>query len=125
MEPHDPTVLIVDDDDEIRRLLAALLRSAGRRVMQASNGVQALEVLRGPVRRPCIILLDMMMPVMNGVEFRKVQLDDPELRSIPVVFFSALAEVVQHAAALGAAGCVCKPFDPDDLVAMLTCRCEG
>jgi len=107
----------------MRRLLAILLQTAGRRVLTASNGEEALLVLQGSVR-PCVILLDLMMPVMNGPEFRQRQLADPAIADIPVVLISALNDVVQHAETLRADGFVKKPFDPDAAVQASTiCRC--
>ncbi|MBM3461560.1 MAG: response regulator [Armatimonadetes bacterium] len=116
--------MIVDDDADIRRLLAVVLRTAGRVVFTAANGQEALTLLHGDNPRPCIILLDLMMPVMDGLQFRQEQLDDPSVSDIPVVLFSALNEVVERARELNAAGYVKKPFDPDKVVEMLDCRCQ-
>jgi CheY-like chemotaxis protein len=124
MSQHDAvTVLIVDDDPDIRRLLGFVLKAAGRRVLTAANGQEALTVLRSAPDNPCVILLDLMMPVMSGPEFRAAQLADPELSHIPVIVFSALGEVVEQARALGALAYMRKPFVPDKVVELLTCHC--
>jgi CheY-like chemotaxis protein len=81
-------VLIVDDDRSIRESLCELLTDEGHRAVGASNGQEALEVLRSD-GRPCVILLDIMMPVMDGVAFRVQQLADPDLRTIPVAVITA------------------------------------
>ena len=83
-------VLVVDDDASIRESLADLLGDEGYRVATAANGAEALSLLRPPARlRPCVILLDLMMPVMNGQEFYAEQQRDPALAVIPVVVISA------------------------------------
>ena len=76
-------VLVVDDDASIRESLADLLGDEGYRVATAANGAEALSLLRPPARlRPCVILLDLMMPVMNGQEFYAEQQRDPALAVI-------------------------------------------
>jgi CheY-like chemotaxis protein len=83
-------VLVVDDDEAIRESLADLLADEGYRVQTASNGAEALSLLRPPAQlRPCVILLDLMMPIMNGQEFYAEHQRDPTLASIPVVIISA------------------------------------
>jgi CheY-like chemotaxis protein len=87
----------------------------GHRVVGAANGREALERLRA-MPRPSLILLDLMMPEMNGAQFRAEQLRDPALASIPVVVVSADAAAEEKAAALGAVACLRKPVDIDDLL---------
>jgi CheY-like chemotaxis protein len=93
-------VLVVDDDAAIRESLADLLGDEGYNVVTAMNGVDALQKLRARVR-PCVILLDLMMPVMNGQQFYIEQQQDPELASIPVVVISADGNVRQKAVPFG------------------------
>ena len=81
-------VLVVDDDESIRSSLCDLLQEEGHRAVGASNGQQALDLLRRG-DRPCVILLDLMMPVMDGETFRHEQLGDPALRGIPVAVITA------------------------------------
>jgi CheY-like chemotaxis protein len=84
------TILVVDDDSAIRETLAELLQDEGYVVVTAVNGRDALDKLRShSPGRPCVILLDLMMPVMTGAEFHAEQQKDPVLSSIPVVVISA------------------------------------
>jgi two-component system chemotaxis response regulator CheY len=96
-------VLVVDDDASIREALADLLGDEGYRVTTATNGAEALTLLRPPGElRPCVILLDLMMPVMSGQEFYAEQQRDPALSRIPTVVISADGNVARKAAAFGA-----------------------
>jgi CheY-like chemotaxis protein len=92
MHPHlQPTrdVLVVDDDYAIREMLIEVLEDAGYQVTSAENGQQAMALLQEAPALPCVILLDLMMPVMSGWAFREAQQSDPKLASIPVVVLSA------------------------------------
>jgi CheY-like chemotaxis protein len=80
-------VLIVEDDEDSRHMLETLLASSAYDTMSAANGREALEHMRR--RRPCLVLLDMMMPVMDGWQFRNEQLQDPALATVPVVCVTA------------------------------------
>jgi CheY-like chemotaxis protein len=115
------SVLVVEDDATTRRALALVLQDEGYSVTGVANGHEALLHLRHPPL-PDLILLDLMMPVMNGWEFRKKQIQDPKLKSIPVVIVSSDAGVPQKAAALGARDCLVKPIDFEELVAAVQ-RC--
>jgi len=115
-------VLIVEDDPDIREDLADLLRARGYAVQTACNGRDALDELRAG-DLPRVILLDLMMPVMNGWDFRSHMLQDSTLARIPVVLLSGAADVQQHAAALHAADFVTKPIKLDRLYAMVACYC--
>jgi CheY-like chemotaxis protein len=84
-----PGVLVVDDDHAIREMLTEALEDAGYRVTSAENGNQALSRLREAPTLPCVILLDLMMPVMSGWEFRVRQQADAQLAAIPVIALSA------------------------------------
>ncbi len=95
-------VLVVDDDPGIREALADLLGEEGYQVVTAMNGVEALDKLREPSQaRPCVILLDLMMPHMNGHQFFAEQQQDRALASIPIVVISADGAVRQKAAQFG------------------------
>jgi CheY-like chemotaxis protein len=115
-----PDVLIVEDDPDIREDLAELLRSRGYAVSTAGNGSEALDALSGG-DLPRVILLDLMMPVMNGWDFRTRMLQDAQLSRIPVVLLSGASDVQQHAAALHAADFVTKPIKLERLYATLAC----
>ena len=78
-----PYVLIVEDDDDVRKMIQLLLRSHSYETGTAGNGHEALARMRE--RRPCLVLLDMHMPGMNGWEFREHQLNDPTISDVPVV----------------------------------------
>jgi CheY-like chemotaxis protein len=80
--------LVVDDDPDIRGALCELLEDEGYRAASAANGEEALDYLNSR-ERPCVILLDLMMPVMDGWEFRRQQQRDPRLSKIPVVVITA------------------------------------
>ena len=81
-------VLVVEDDKDVREMLDLLLTTSGYETMTAENGAIALQKMRE--RRPCVVLLDLMMPVMNGWRFREQQLADPTLAPVPVVCVSAV-----------------------------------
>jgi CheY-like chemotaxis protein len=114
-EPRGSNILLVEDDFDVRDALIPILEYEGHRVVGATNGREALERLRtGP--KPSLILLDLMMPVMNGTEFRQEQLRDPALASIPVVVVSADPSASDKAKVMGAAACLEKPLDIDALL---------
>jgi CheY-like chemotaxis protein len=106
---HHP-ILIVDDDTDVREVLGELLADEGYETRMCPNGRAALDMLRGGAR-PRLILLDLMMPVMDGWQFRAEQLRDAALRNIPVVVMTASrgvnredlgdAEVLQKPVGLG------------------------
>lgn len=83
-----PLVMVIDDDDDIRETLAGLLEDEGYEVAAFPSGVDGLQALKGGLA-PRVILLDLMMPVMDGAEFRRAQLADPALASIPVILITA------------------------------------
>ena len=94
-------VLVVDDDRDIRDSLVEALEDHGHRAVGAANGREALDVLRTSAEPPCLILLDLMMPVMDGREFREQQVQSPALADIPVIVISAYNDVGEQARALG------------------------
>ena len=82
-------VLLVEDDDHLREATADALRDSGIEVMEASDGRQGLEAMRAAP--PCLVLLDLMMPVMDGWELARVMASDPQLAEIPICVVSAVA----------------------------------
>jgi len=90
VSPNERTILVVDDDFALRESICAALAEEGFHVAEAGNGREALDYLRQQ-RRPCVVLLDLMMPIMNGWEFRAEQRRDPSIASIPVVVLSAFS----------------------------------
>jgi CheY-like chemotaxis protein len=104
------TILVVEDDADIRSALCTILEDEGYRVARASDGREALDALRAGLR-PAVILLDLMMPVMDGAEFRTAQLRDPRLAAIPIVILTADGRFQETARALGASAAFAKPFE--------------
>jgi CheY-like chemotaxis protein len=116
-------VLIVEDDDLTRDALRSVLEAEGYAVATAANGREAYNfLLRNG--RPGLILLDLMMPVMSGWEFRHEQKRDPGLARIPVVVCSAAGDLQQEVSLLGAAGYLQKPIEPGHLLDMVRSFCS-
>ena len=92
-------ILIVEDDDDLREVVRDLLRDLGYKVATAGNGRDALQYLRAN-RPPGLIVLDVMMPVMDGVEFCRRRLRDPALRSIPIFLFTARGQSIANVSAV-------------------------
>jgi CheY-like chemotaxis protein len=119
-DPEHCPVLIVEDDADLREMMAQLLSLEGYRAETASNGREALKYLeRGD--RPDVILLDLMMPIMDGWEFRRRQVENPELAQVPVVVLSALDQA--RAADLGGTAFLKKPLDFDRLLELVRRFC--
>jgi CheY-like chemotaxis protein len=116
-------VLVVDDDTEIRETIIEVLEEAGYVAVGAADGAEALAQLRDPADRWCVVLLDLMMPNMDGWTFRAEQLQDPVLSPIPVVIVSATSEVEQTAGELQVAGHVTKPLRLAHLVQIVDKFC--
>src|SRR5262245_59639501 len=116
-----PNVLLVEDDQDIREHLAGILARHGYSVVTAMNGVEALQCMRGTV--PSLVLLDLMLPTMDGWQLRLEMLKDPALAQIPVVVLSGAGSVDREAAALGAVGYVVKPFRSRAVLALLAQHC--
>lgn len=115
-------ILIVDDHEDVRDVLAELLAAEGYPSVTATDGADALAVLRSGVA-PCLILLDYHMPVMDGVTFRHQQLADPALAHIPVVLYSGAYDVRLQAQTLGVPHVFQKPLDPSRLVDLVKQYC--
>jgi CheY-like chemotaxis protein len=115
-EDPERVVLLVEDEADWRDLLATILNDAGYRVMSAANGFEALRALEQCDGRCDVVILDLMMPVMNGWDFRRRQLQDPRLKAIPVLLMSAGAHIAAATADLQAAGYLAKPVTAEELV---------
>ncbi|CAH2605831.1 Histidine kinase (plasmid) [Rhodovastum atsumiense] len=109
------TVMVVEDDDSLREALVDFLDLEGIRAVGATNGREALRLLSSGCR-PDAIILDLMMPEMNGWEFRRAQMGLPELRDIPVFVVSGVNVPSSELDTLEAVEFVQKPFDPSRLV---------
>jgi CheY-like chemotaxis protein len=116
-------VLVVDDDRDIRDSVVELLEDHGYQAIGASNGREALDVLRTRPA-PCLILLDLMMPVMDGRGFREEQLKNPAWTEIPVIVISAYSDVEQQARAL-AVDHLRKPLAMRPLMDAIRRHCAG
>jgi CheY-like chemotaxis protein len=114
------TVLLVEDDEAVRRSIAELLSDDGLDVVEASNGREALDLLAHMGELPRVILLDLMMPVMDGWTFRSRQLADARLAAIPVVILSATAGLPPEARELHINEFLRKPFDGAALLDAIT-----
>jgi CheY-like chemotaxis protein len=113
-------ILIVEDDEELREMMVAMLALEGFEPASARDGIEALDHLRGRQRRPHVIVLDMMMPRMDGWEFCRQRQQDPALHGIPVVVLSAApADRLQ----VPVEAVVPKPFDYDKLLSTIRAHC--
>ena len=128
---RDCLVLVVEDDDDTRDSLEELLGNEGYGVLAAANGAAALRLLRAAPRArkpPCdLVILDLMMPVMNGWDFRARQRADPALAGIPVLLMSAGGHLASVSGELQADDYISKPVEvPDflDKIARLHTRSE-
>jgi CheY-like chemotaxis protein len=120
---HRHTVLLVEDDYDTRDVFAAIARSVGLEAVTTENGRAALELLRGGLR-PCVIVLDIAMPEMDGYAFRRAQLTDPAIADIPVVVMTGGGWATEtDARKLGLTVFLQKPVDPDALLRVFTDHC--
>jgi two-component system, chemotaxis family, chemotaxis protein CheY len=117
--PPDKSVLLVEDDPDACVFVSAVLEAEGFEVSCARNGREALEHLSSS-KLPDVILLDLMMPVMDGWAFRAEQKRHPELAHIPVVVLSAVPNVRAQAHSLEADAYLQKPIDMDDLLRVVS-----
>jgi CheY-like chemotaxis protein len=117
-------VLVVDDEPDARDLLAEVLEDASFMVLRAANGAEALQMLAAHRGRCDVILLDLMMPVMNGWDFRRKQKQTPDLAGIPVLLMSAGGRIAAVRDDLDAAGYVTKPVEITDLLQKVQEQCR-
>jgi two-component system, chemotaxis family, chemotaxis protein CheY len=103
-------VMVIEDDEGIRLSISRALADEGYEVMTAAHGAEALVVLEQAPTLPGLLLLDLMMPVMDGRTFRREQLARPRLADIPVVVLTADGPAQRMAEELGVASCLVKPM---------------
>jgi CheY-like chemotaxis protein len=115
-------ILVVDDDADIREVLSEVLIESGHEVMTASNGREALEILRDGWA-PCMVLLDLMMPVMDGYVFLEQAKSDPLLASIPITVITAGRQVDLER--LVGATLVAKPIRLPALMSLIEKNCTA
>jgi CheY-like chemotaxis protein len=113
------SVLVVDDEKFVRELIKIKLGRCGLTVIEATNGLEAIETARN--RKPDIILMDVMMPKMNGFETCEKLKSDPETARIPIVMLTARGEQanLEKGLALGATDYMSKPFSPQKLAELV------
>ena len=116
-------VLLIEDHAETREGFRTVLEQHGYAVECAANGREALAKLYGGLR-PCIIVMDLMMPVMNGFEFRSEQLRDAELAGIPLIAYSAATDPKVTARHLDAVAYVEKPIEVERILALVDQHCR-
>lgn len=114
-----PLLLVVEDDRDVRDAMVDVLRDAGYQVAWAPEGAEAIRVLREGLR-PAAILLDLMMPGMNGFQFRAEQQRDPALAAIPVILLTAARALERDVALLQASAQVPKPSRTEELLAAIS-----
>jgi CheY-like chemotaxis protein len=122
MSSGEHVILVIEDDAYIREEVADLLGEYGFQVLLAGNGAEALEILRR-IHRPCLIILDLMMPVMDGWTFRAEQLKDPSVSDVPVLVLSGGGNVTRVAEDLRAASYLSKPFTAELLLEAVRAHC--
>ncbi|HLY37731.1 MAG TPA: response regulator [Candidatus Binatia bacterium] len=118
-----PTVLIVEDDHDVREAITVILECAGYESAGAADGAQAMQMLHAGLR-PGLIVLDLMLPVLDGWQFRQEQRRHAEFESIPTIVCSALGDAERHAMRLGAVAGLTKPLDVDMLLALAERYCR-
>ncbi|NOJ96715.1 response regulator [Corallococcus sp. CA049B] len=120
--PPRSIILIVDDEPDLREVVAELLEMEDYTVLQAANGQAALEVLAANDEQPCLVLLDLMMPVMDGHEFLHRLREDARYRELPVLMLTAHFSAK---APPGTVGLLRKPVDIPELLAMVARHCPA
>ena len=124
VEGKAPSVLVVEDYADTRDSLVVMLSMSGYLTVGVANGQQALDYLHSnPL--PSLILLDLRMPVMSGVEFLQRRQADPALAAIPVLVYSGGGALAQEAATYGVPAYCAKPGSPDQLLGLVASFCEG
>lgn len=109
-------ILIIDDNATFVGALKELLTITGHEVMTAHNGQAALELLSTTAQLPQLIILDLVMPIMNGFEFRKIQLEDKNLSKIPVILLTANNNFKDYKEKLQAIEFLNKPVEAKDIL---------
>lgn len=109
------SILVIEDDKEIRQTLVDVLEDEGYEVYSAENGEEGLKLLNEVSELPCLIIVDLMMPVLDGVGFRKEQIKSIKFSAVPTVLFSANGQISQKALTAGYSEYIRKPIDLEQL----------
>jgi CheY-like chemotaxis protein len=117
-------VMVVDDDVDLRDTIIDVLEDQQYRVVGASNGKEALDLLHGRSSPPCVILLDLMMPVMDGKAFHAQLMKEPGLSHIPVIVLSAHADIDSILANTSVRAKLRKPVAIEPLLALVNQHCK-
>jgi CheY-like chemotaxis protein len=118
-------IFVVEDEEMIRDSIVEFLGDNGYQAIGAADGLEAMQKLAAADALPCLILLDLMMPVMDGRSFREQQLNTPALAAIPVVLFSAYRDLAKTASELNVAGHLTKPLKLGDLLQTIQRHCSN
>jgi CheY-like chemotaxis protein len=113
MADTNPVVLVADDEEDIKVILRMFLETVGYEVLTAFDGLDALEQIKAA--KPSVVLMDIMMPVIDGIEVVRQMKANPAIRDIPVIMLTAAAQsdMVEKAIQAGAADYIVKPFEPE------------
>lgn len=118
--PNTSRILVVEDDRDIRDSLHEALEYRGYVVSDAVDGMDAIQQIRSATELPDLIVLDLMMPRMNGVQFREEMVKEERLKSVPVLVISADANAQTKAAAMGVDGYLPKPIKLRELFELVS-----
>jgi len=118
-------ILVVDDQPDLRESMTEVLEDSGYAVACASDGLRALAYLGSSAPKPHLILLDLRMPNMDGLQFREEQLRRSEYASIPVVVMTGDAHLKEKATSLHVSGFITKPVVIDTLLALIARVLKG
>lgn len=119
------SILIVEDDKEIRETITEVLEIEGYKVYAAGNGQEGIDILRNCETPPGLIILDLMMPVMDGYGFRDMQNRDEMMAAVPTVLLSADSNLVDKARQLGVKNFIKKPVEIAELTSMANRFCAN
>jgi CheY-like chemotaxis protein len=117
-------VMVIDDDADLRDTIIDVLEDQQYSVVGASNGREALDLLHGRSNRPCVILLDLMMPVMDGKAFHAELMKEPGLNHIPVIILSAHADIDRMLVDTSVQAKLRKPVAIQPLLALVDQHCK-
>lgn len=117
------SVMIMDDDVDIRLTLADILEDEGYTVTSASDGLEGIALINSMAQPPGLIILDLMMPNMNGHEFLKVRTENANLANIPVAYFSADTEIHNKSKEAGIES-IRKPVNFGELFSIVSKYCD-